>query len=383
MSKLIACRICFEETHAISLHLKKAHVGYSLDSYRRDFPDAPLLSQQAEDAIRKKKDTERTNMATSNVQKIKIPGDEPSNFLHKVFRLGEVDSAKAPSGRPIQIDVLPKHDYQDIVPDADPNQIWDIEYLKNCLMGIELNVPVYAWGHAGTGKTTAFEQIAHYTNRPCMRVQHTANMMESDVTGQWGAKNGETVFQLGPLAMAMKHGWMYLADEYDYAFPSVLAVYQPVLEGKPLIIKEADIENRIIRPHKNFRFVATGNTNGTGDESGLYRGTLLQNAANYSRFGICVKREYLEENAERRMVEKQANVIKDDAERLVKFANDIRTAFENKKIGSTIGPRELIFAGLIGSRKGSIRAGVELSWINKLSGIDRMAADKVAQRRFG
>ena len=37
----------------------------------------------------------------------------------------------------------------------------------------------------------------------------------------------------------MKHGWVYLADEYDFAFPQILGVYQPVLEGEALVIKEA------------------------------------------------------------------------------------------------------------------------------------------------
>lgn len=49
----------------------------------------------------------------------------------------------------------------------------------------------------------------------------------------------------------MKHGWMYLADEYDFAQPNVLSVYQAVLEGKPLYIKEADAANRVIKPHPN------------------------------------------------------------------------------------------------------------------------------------
>ena len=88
-------------------------------------------------------------------------------------------------------------------------------------------------------------------------------------------KNGETVFELGPLPYAMKHGMVYCADEYDFAEPAVLSIYQSVLEGKPLIIKEADLENRVIKPHPNFRFCATGNTNGAGDSFGLYQGTRI------------------------------------------------------------------------------------------------------------
>lgn len=69
----------------------------------------------------------------------------------------------------------------------------------------------------------------------------------------------------------MKHGWVYLADEYDFAFPQILGVYQPVLEGEALVIKEATPEWRRITPHERFAFIGTGNTNGSGDETGLYQ----------------------------------------------------------------------------------------------------------------
>lgn len=381
MSNKIRCELCGEGVHAISLHIKKQHDDYSLERYTSLYPDAPLFSKSAEEAIRKKKEADQTNMAVS-LEAINTKRQSKS-FLHDIFKIGDISSAKSASGGSIPIDVLGPHDFQHMVPEQDLNQIWDVSFLKDCMMGLELNIPAYVWGHTGTGKTTAWEQMAYYTNRPVIRVQHTANTMESDLTGTWTAKDGETIFQLGSLAMAMKYGWMYLADEYDFAFPGVLAVYQPILEGKALVIKEADYENRIIHPHPNFRFVATGNTNGTGDESGLYRGTLMQNAANYSRFGICLKLNYMEEKAERRVLEKQAEILKDDAERLVKFANDIRSAFESRKIGSTIGPRELIYAGKLGSRKGSIRSGLEMAWLNKLSMVDMEAASKVAQRHFG
>lgn len=164
--------------------------------------------------------------------------------------------------------------------------------------------------------------------RPLLRVQHTLNTEESHIVGQWTAKGGETKFELGPLALAMKHGWVYLADEYDFALPSVLSVYQPVLEGKSLVVKEADAENRIIRPHENFRFVATGNTNGSGDETGLYQGTSIQNAANYDRFEVVLQARYMAHELEARILTNQAKIPESDAKRIVEFASRVREGFE-------------------------------------------------------
>ncbi len=171
--------------------------------------------------------------------------------------------------------------------------------------------------------------------------------------------------------MAMLNGWVYLADEYDFALPSVLAVYQPVLEGKALVIKEAPAAQRIVRPHPNFRFIATGNTNGSGDETGLYQGTNIQNAANYDRFHMVLEIKYMKAALETQILVNQAKIDKADAEKLVDFANRVRESYDGNKISSPISPRTLIAAAQIGLRKGSYRAGISLCFANKLSKVDK------------
>jgi cobaltochelatase CobS len=206
------------------------------------------------------------------------------------------------------------------------------------------------------------------------------NMEERDLTGQWTVKGGETHFNLGPLPMAMKYGLTYCADEYDVALPAVLMVYQPVLEGKPLIIKDADPENRIIRPHPNFRFIATGNTNGMGDETGLYQGTLIQNAANYERFGITEEMLYPPEAVEIPLVQGQARVPVAIAQKLVKIAAMCREAYRAGKLSLPPSPRALIRAGQNGKRLGDWARGLQLAYTNRLTRVDQQAVNEIVQR---
>jgi len=368
---------------SIQLHLSSAHKAedVTLPEYQERFPEAPLFSDEAIALIRRKEGERRVAMSTqANV--VTLSTAPTTEMLHERFGLGNIRSAMSSSGNGIPIQVMGSHDFEDMIPERDSNYVIIVDLLKDIMMGIELNIPVYVWGHAGTGKTTIINQIAHYTRRPVMRVQHTANMTESDVTGQWKVVNGETIFEPGPLALAMKHGWLYLADEYDFAYPSVLSVYQPVLEGQPLLIKEADAANRLVRPHQNFRFVATGNTNGSGDEHGLYSGTNIQNAANYSRFGITKEVRYMDQEPEVLMVRQQAKVLEEDAQELVKWANKIRTQFEGGEISSTVGPRELIHAAKIGALRDDFRLGIELAITNRWTPIDRESANSLAQRHF-
>lgn len=374
----IGCAICNARVHSIKIHLRDDHPGMTVEQYQADYPGEPLLSPAAEQKLReaagKQKGTSSAMAAMSGTEK---------RAFHEVYGLGNVKAALNPKGQPIPITVLTGCEHPELVPEIDPNYVYELDGLKNLMLALELNLPIYVWGHAGTGKTTLLEQIAARTRRPALRIQHTLNTEESHIVGQWTAKGGETKFELGPLALAMKYGWMYVADEYDFALPSVLAVYQPVLEGKSLVIKEADAENRVIKPHPNFRFCATGNTNGSGDETGLYQGTNIQNAANYDRFGTVIQANYMKPDLEERILVNQAGIAETDAKRMIDFANRVRQSYDGSKISSTISPRALINAAKLGLRRGSYRAGIGLAFTNKLSKVDREVVDGIAQRIFG
>lgn len=385
-SHRIKCELCGAEIHAVQLHLKQDHPETTIEMYKQAYPDAPLLSELAKMKVaeaQKAKDTGAATPAPASIAMAVAADGTIRRALHEVFGFGKIKAALNSKGEPIPVTCLTECAHPELVPDENDGYVYEMEDLKNALLAIELNIPTYCWGHAGTGKTEFFEQIAARTRRPTIRVQHTVNTEESHVIGMWTVRDSQTVFQLGPLAMAMKHGWTYLADEYDFALPSVLSVYQPVLEGKALVIKEADDANRIIRPHKNFRFLATGNTNGSGDETGLYQGTSIQNAANYDRFGMVIHKKYMKPDMEAKILINRAGIDGDDAKKLVDFANRVRESYDGSKISNTISPRTLINAAKLGLRRGSYRAGISLSFANKLSRVDAEVVDGLSQRIFG
>jgi len=394
----IKCAECGALTHAIQLHLPEAHPGMTVADYRAKYPNESILSARAEAELARREAAKAApavavteGMAGSalpaNVVALN-PEGKTTGTLHATF--GLLDGAgnavaAALNGRkePIPVTIFASPAYAELVPDVDPGFIFDIDNLKNALMAIELRKNLYVWGHAGTGKTTLIEQICARTGRPVMRVQHSIGTEESHVLGQWVVRGGQTEFQPGLLPLAMRNGWTYLADEYDFGNPAVLAVYQPILEpGKSLVIKDAPDEWRVVKPHENFRFVATGNTNGSGDDTGLYQGTQIQNAANYDRFGMVLEATYMKAELESAILVNRAKVKKEHADKLVDFANRVRESYKNKEVSNTISPRCLIDAADIGLRKGSWRAGLTLSFINKLSAVDRAVIDGVASRVF-
>lgn len=395
----IVCHIDNVRVHSVQSHIAKNHPDWTIDRYKAEFPGEPVFSETAQ-ALLAKAAAEKEAKAAAVAAPVAVPaafvqtGYEmksttelvaSSAFFHDVFELGNASAAMNAKGSPIPIRVLSGHDHlaQTYLPAINNRYVFNIDLLKKVIIGLELGMPIYLWGFHGTGKTTILQQAAARTKRPVIRKQHTINMQESDVLGQWTVRDGNTEFQLGPLAMAMVNGWVYIADEYDFAMPSVTSVYQPVLEGEPLLIADAPPMWRKIVPHENFRFAATGNTNGVGDETGLYQGTLVQNAANYSRFKITEEVLYMEPKIEEAVLVSQTRVDRANASKIVKFANDIRKLFRDGKITMTVSPRELISCCEIGiAYGGNWTLGMELAFANRLSRVDKKVVQEFMQRIF-
>lgn len=398
----IVCKIDGELVHSVEIHIKNNHANtWTVERYKEEFPGEPLLSNYAQALIDKKRQALAKKPAEQPRQA--APQAAPQNNgnyemaftteltagtgkMHEIFDLGNVPAAMSAKGTPINVDTFSGHSglALDYLPEVDDRHVFNIDLLKRAVVGFQLNIPIYFWGYHGTGKTTTFEQVSARTGRPFVRVQHTLNMQESEILGQWVVINGQTEFQLGPLPMAMIHGMTFCADEYDVAMPNVTTLYQPVLEGKALIIKDAPPHLRRIVPHKEFRFCATGNTNGCGDETGLYQGTLIQNAANYSRFGITEEVKYMERKIEESIIMSRTGVNRQIAGKIVTFAHNVRESFGRGDISLTVSPRELIRAVELASAfGGKWEVGLQLAFANRLPRADKEVVNGFMQRLFG
>lgn len=384
MSGKITCQVCGAQVHAISKHLIEEHPDITLDDYKARYPAAPLLSDAAKAKIAERRATENQSPASE----VHAPRGATlsGTFLHSIFDLGEVPAAMSASGKPIPVTVLDDIDGEfgtQMIPPVDKSYVFNIDLLKTVMMCLEMNLPCYLWGHMGTGKTTIYEQACAHSRRPMIRVNHTLNTEEAHILGQHVYRDGQTKWQPGWLSLAMRFGLVYVADEYDIAVPHVLSVYQPVLEGKSLVVKDADPEWRVIKPHPNFRFLANGNTNGTGDSTGLYQGTQLQNAANYERFAVVHKVDFMDANIEKKILISKCGIAARDAESMIRFASQIRAEVDKNSISTPITPRSLLNAARLGIVKGDFRVGLTLAYINRLTPVEQEVARQISQRIFG
>ena len=160
--------------------------------------------------------------------------------------------------------------------------------------------PVFITGLSGNGKTMMIEQVHAELKKELFRVNITIETDEDDLIGHYALIDGKTVWQDGPVVLAMERGGTLLLDEVDLASNKIMCL-QPVLEGNPLLIKK---EGRIVRPKTGFTVMATANTKGKGSEDGRFIGTNILNEAFLERFPITVEQEYPSVTVEKKIINK-------------------------------------------------------------------------------
>lgn len=202
--------------------------------------------------------------------------------------------------------------------------------------------PTYVTGLSGNGKTMMIEQICAQEKRELVRANITKETDEDDLIGGFRLIDGKTVWQNGPVIVAMERGAVLLLDEVDLGDAKLMCL-QPILEGKPVYLKKV---NRVVTPAPGFNILATANTKGKGSDDGRFIGTNVMNEAFLERFSITFEQEYPPLKTEAKIL---TNVLsasgiedKDFADKLVNWADMIRKAFYDGAVSDIISTRRLV-----------------------------------------
>ena len=202
--------------------------------------------------------------------------------------------------------------------------------------------PMYITGLSGNGKTMMVEQVCAQEKREMVRANITVETDEDDLLGGFRLQDGKTVWQNGPVVVAMERGAVLLLDEVDLGSNKLMCL-QPVLEGKPIYLKKI---NKVITPAVGFNVVATANTKGKGSDDGRFIGTNVMNEAFLERFSITMEQEYPSLKVEQKIVSNAlaANGIEDGdfVEKLVTWADVIRKSFYEGAVSEIISTRRLV-----------------------------------------
>ena len=202
--------------------------------------------------------------------------------------------------------------------------------------------PVFITGLSGNGKTLAVTQACAEAKREMIRCNITIETDEDDLLGGYRLKDGQTVWQNGPVIEAMERGAILLLDEIDLASNKIMCL-QPILEGSGVYVKKI---NKFVAPKIGFNVIATANTKGQGSDDGKFIGTNVLNEAFLERFPVTFEQQYPSAKIEEKIVStKLASAGKKDdkfAHNLVTWADVIRKTYNDGGVDEIISTRRLV-----------------------------------------
>ena len=230
-----------------------------------------------------------------------------------------------------------------LVPKKDPQYVaWGHFKDIKSILESKIFYPIFVTGLSGNGKTSMIREVCAKLKRDMVRVNITVETDEDDLLGGFRLVNGETVWQDGPLVVAMKTGAVALIDEVDLASHKIMCL-QPIMEGQPIYLKKI---NEVVYPAEGFNIVATANTKGKGSSDGRFMGTNILNEAFLDRFAATFYQEYPTVQSETKILKKQfalKEMSEDDfVDKLVKWADVIRRSFKEGAVDEIITTRRLI-----------------------------------------
>ena len=230
-----------------------------------------------------------------------------------------------------------------VIPDKDKDFVnfGNFSDVKNIISSKRF-YPVFITGLSGNGKTLAVTQACAVAKREMIRVNITIETDEDDLLGGYRLKDGQTVWQNGPVIEAMNRGAVLLLDEIDLASNKIMCL-QPILEGSGIYVKKI---NKWVKPKFGFNVIATANTKGQGSEDGKFIGTNVLNEAFLERFPVTFEQQYPAAKTEEKIVAtKLKSTGKSDvkfAKNLVTWADVIRRTYFDGGVDEIISTRRLV-----------------------------------------
>lgn len=228
----------------------------------------------------------------------------------------------------------------------------EYEHIKTC---VEIGIPVYLSGPAGSGKNYTIKNIAkdlgldfYFTN---------SVQQEYKITGFIDAGG---VFHETEFYKAFKDGGLFFLDEMDASIPEVLILLNAAIANGYF-----EFPNGRIDANENFRVISAGNTIGRGADDN-YTGRMVIDASTLDRFVL------IEFGYDERV---ELDICKGDSE-LVGFIHSLREQAERFGMNNVFSYRCMEYiVKLMGTT-------MELEKILKITVFKGMTADDIRMFSF-
>ncbi|MFW5915419.1 MAG: ATP-binding protein, partial [Planctomycetota bacterium] len=119
------------------------------------------------------------------------------------------------------------------------------------------NLPLLLKGPTGCGKTRFVERMAWELNLPLITVSCHEDLSAADLVGRYLFKENQTVWEDGPLTLAVRYGGICYLDEVVEARNDTSVIIHSLTDHRRLLY--IDKIQEVIRAHPNFMMILSYN----------------------------------------------------------------------------------------------------------------------------
>ncbi len=119
------------------------------------------------------------------------------------------------------------------------------------------NIPVIVKGPTGCGKTRFIEHMAYALELPLITVSCHEDLTAADLVGRFLFKDDQTIWQDGPLTLAVRHGGICYLDEIVEARKDTTVIIHSLTDDRRLLY--IDKTQEVVQAHPNFMMVLSYN----------------------------------------------------------------------------------------------------------------------------
>lgn len=215
-----------------------------------------------------------------------------------------------------------------------PNYVSQGNQIELFEHAFEQKIPLILKGPTGCGKTRFIEYMANRLDVPLITVSCHEDLTAADLVGRFLFKGDETVWQDGPLTLAVRYGAICYLDEIVEARKDTTVIIHSLTDDRRTLY--LDQTGEVLRAHPRFMMVLSYNPGYQNVVKDLKQSTKQRFASLYF--------DYPDVASETRIITSESGVDDEMASRLAQMAVEIRNL---KGFGLEEGAssRLLVYAG--------------------------------------